>query len=101
LLDEEFNFFHLCIGHLLRSKTNPYPRQTLSGLLTKHTDLSPVQREAAAMFIGDCLRLNPFDRLTVDQLHLHQWLDCIHGRHGQGASSKGECLSLIYMILAK
>lgn len=54
---------------------NPYPQQTLLGLLTEHTDLSPVQREAAAKFIGDCLRLNPFDRLTVDQLDLHEWLE--------------------------
>ena len=62
--------------NLVRGKTNPYPRQTLSGLLAEHTDLSPIQREAAAKFIGDdCLGLNPFSRLTVDQLELHQWLE--------------------------
>jgi len=59
----------------VRGKTNPYPRQTLSGLLAKHTDLSSISREAAAEFIWDCLRLNPFDRLTVDELELHQWLE--------------------------
>ena len=54
---------------------NPYPRQTLSALLAQHTDLRPVQIEAAASFIRDCLRLNPSDRLTVDQLDEHRWLE--------------------------
>jgi serine/threonine-protein kinase SRPK3 len=47
----------------------------LSELLAEHTDLSPIQREAAVKFIQDCLRLNPFSRLTVDQLEMHQWLE--------------------------
>jgi serine/threonine-protein kinase SRPK3 len=47
----------------------------LSELIAEHTDLSLIQSEAAAKFIGDCLRLNPFSRLTVDQLELHQWLE--------------------------
>jgi len=44
---------------------NPYPRQT------QHTDLRPAQIEAAADYR---LRLNPSDRLTVDQLDRHRWL---------------------------
>jgi serine/threonine-protein kinase SRPK3 len=27
------------------------------------------------VFIRNCLRLNPFDRLTVDQMDEHRWLE--------------------------
>ncbi|KAF8344617.1 kinase-like protein [Amanita rubescens] len=62
-------------GNLVKGKMNPYPRQTLSALLVQHTDLRPVQVEAAAGFIRDCLRLNPSDRLTVGQVDEHRWLE--------------------------
>ena len=75
----------------MRGKTNPYPQQTLLGLLAKHTDLSSISREAAAEFIWDCLRLNPFDWLTVDELELHQWLDTVFmGGVGEGPHSKAD-----------
>jgi hypothetical protein len=62
-------------GSFVKGRANPYPRQTLLELLTQHTDLSPIQAEAAAVFIRDCLRLNPFDRLTVDLLDEYRWLE--------------------------
>ena len=64
---------------------NPYPKQSLSPLLAQHTNLRPVQVKAAAGFIRDCLRLNPSDRLTVDQLDEHCWLETafMGGRDGE------------------
>jgi serine/threonine protein kinase len=62
-------------GSFVKGSANPYPRRSLSELFAQHTDLSPIQAEAAAGFIRDCLRLNPFDRLTVDQLYEHRWLE--------------------------
>jgi hypothetical protein len=62
-------------GSFVKGRANPYPPRRLSELFAQHTDLSPIQAEAAAGFIRDCLRLNPFDRLTVDQLDEHRWLE--------------------------
>jgi len=65
----------------IKSKSNPYPRQTLKQLLTEHCrsgpspELSETQINAAAGFIGDCLRLSPRDRLDVYQLVMHRWLE--------------------------
>jgi hypothetical protein len=57
-------------------KQNPYPtHQTLEQLLSQHTDLTANQIKAAARFIKDCLRLNPGDRLNVEQLEMHSWLE--------------------------
>ena len=68
-------FFIFDPGNLVKAKMNSYPQQTLSTLLTQHTDLRPIQVEAAARFIMDCLRLNPSDRLTVGQVDEHCWLE--------------------------
>ncbi|KZT07598.1 kinase-like protein [Laetiporus sulphureus 93-53] len=62
-------------GDFVKAKANPYPRQTLKELLTEHTELTAIQVEAAARFIGDCLRLDPGDRLSIEQLDQHQWLE--------------------------
>ncbi|KAI0062438.1 kinase-like protein [Artomyces pyxidatus] len=61
-------------GNLLKAKTSSYPRQTITELLARHSDLSTNQIVAAATFIGNCLRLNPGGRMSVDQLEMHGWL---------------------------
>ncbi len=71
---------------------NPYSRQSLSTLLAQHTDLRPVQIEAAAGFIGGCLRLNPSDRLTVGQLDEHRWLEtAFMGGMDEGDRTRPSC----------
>ncbi|GJJ15012.1 hypothetical protein Clacol_009285 [Clathrus columnatus] len=64
-------------GALIHSRKNAYSRQSVKERLTKqcHGDLTEIQINAAARFINDCLRLNPHDRLTIDQLALHSWLE--------------------------
>jgi serine/threonine-protein kinase SRPK3 len=62
-------------GNLIKAKMNPYTHQTLEQLLSQHTDLAVNQVKAAARFIKDCLRLNPGDRLNIEQLEVHSWLE--------------------------
>ncbi|THH30814.1 hypothetical protein EUX98_g3376 [Antrodiella citrinella] len=63
-------------GNFIKVITSPYPRQTIyDRLLARRTDLTPTQLNAAAGFIRDCLRLNPADRPTADQLDAHRWLE--------------------------
>ena len=57
-------------GSFVKGSARPYPRRSLSELFAQHIDLSPIQAEAAAGFIWDCLQLNPFD-----QLYMHRWLE--------------------------
>ena len=43
-------------------------------LLQKSTDLPAYRADAAAAFIGACLRLNPADRPSAKELRMHDWL---------------------------
>ncbi|KAI0043963.1 kinase-like protein, partial [Auriscalpium vulgare] len=57
------------------SKTNPHPSRTIKSLLEQNSELTAKHVDAASRFIGDCLRLNPGDRMSADQLGMHEWLD--------------------------
>ncbi|GJJ15019.1 hypothetical protein Clacol_009292 [Clathrus columnatus] len=64
-------------GRFIQSRANIYPSQSIKERLTERCngDLTERQINAAARFISDCLRLNPRDRPTVDELGLHPWLE--------------------------
>ncbi|GJJ14798.1 hypothetical protein Clacol_009066 [Clathrus columnatus] len=63
-------------GIFIHSKENIYPPRSIKKRLGKlcKDDLTKIQINAAAKFINDCLRLNPHDRPTADQLYMHPWL---------------------------
>ncbi|GJJ14843.1 hypothetical protein Clacol_009111 [Clathrus columnatus] len=71
-------------GILIHSKKNIYPPQSIKERLTIlcKDDLTERQINEAAKFINDCLRLNPQDRPTADQLDLHPWLGTAFGGCG-------------------
>ncbi|GJJ14986.1 hypothetical protein Clacol_009256 [Clathrus columnatus] len=63
-------------GHFIKSSANVYPNRSMKERFTKRCgdDLTERRINAAAQFISDCLRLNPRDRPTVDELRMHSWL---------------------------
>ncbi|GJJ15014.1 hypothetical protein Clacol_009287 [Clathrus columnatus] len=63
-------------GEFIKSSANIYPDRSMKERLTERCgeNLTERQINAAARFIRDCLRLNPRDRPTVDELSMHSWL---------------------------
>ena len=67
---------NLYLGNLKKAATHghAYPPRTIADLLHENSDLTALQVDRAAGFIGACLRLNPADRSTASALCLHRWL---------------------------
>jgi serine/threonine protein kinase len=63
------------VGAFRKARTIATPTETIEELLDKHSSLTPELIEKAASFIRSCIRLNPADRLTRNELGTHPWME--------------------------